>query len=103
MKLEDIKPGTPVIYWGVIKDSGQRFDPFKTVITSEPWQLGHGEVVCKIAGRSGGHSIRHLDKVTPGSLMAAKVQGLEEVSMEDIKRATKEYFAVHGVEIEITE
>ncbi len=46
MKLEEIKIGIPVIYWSVIKENGERFGPKETVITSDAWQLGHGEVVC---------------------------------------------------------
>lgn len=34
-----------------------------SVITSQPWALGHGEIVTKIAGRRGGVSISHLELV----------------------------------------
>lgn len=61
MKQEDVKVGIHVTYWGVIKNDGSKFDPFQTVIVSEPWQLGGGEIVCKVIGKSGGVSIRHLD------------------------------------------
>ena len=97
MRREDIKSGVQVIYWGIIKDDGQRFDPLKTVIASDPWELGHGDVVCKVAGKSGGVCISHLDLITPGSLMAAKLQGLEEITDEDIKKAGEKFFSDNGV------
>lgn len=31
-----------------------------TTVCSEPWALGHGDVVVKITDRSGGVSVRHL-------------------------------------------
>lgn len=52
--------GTPVTYWSVIKESGERCFPFETQIASEPWQLGSGEMVCKVVGKSGGVSLKHL-------------------------------------------
>jgi len=96
MFKEDIQIGMPVIYWGVIDDECNRFDPFKTVITSEPWALGHGAIVCKIAGKSGGVSIDHLDMITAGSLMAAKLSGLTEISMDDINDASRNIFSING-------
>ena len=102
MNAIEVKVGMPVIYWGVIKDNGQRFDPLKTVITSEPWKLGHGEDVCKVAGKSGGVSLRHLDPITAGSLMAAKLSGLKEVSDEDIAEATRDFFAKSGVKVDVS-
>ncbi len=64
MNRQDATIGTPVIYWGVIKDNGEKFEPFRTTITSDVWELGHGEPVCKIAGRSGGFTLRHLEPNT---------------------------------------
>lgn len=34
-----------------------------SVITSQPWVLGHGDIVIKIAGRSGGVMVSHLELV----------------------------------------
>ena len=99
MKESEIKVGTPVIYWGILKQNGERLNPLKTVISSEPWELGHGEVVCKVVGKSGGVAISHLDTITTGSLMAAKIQGLTEISEEDIKSATQKFFTDKGVNI----
>lgn len=62
MERSEIQVGTPVTYWKVMKDNGEKFDPVETTITSEPWELGHGEVVCALEGMSGGFSIRHLEK-----------------------------------------
>lgn len=99
MTEAQIKIGVGVIYWGVIKDDGQRFYPLKTEIISEPWSLGHGEVVCKVKDISGGVSIRHLDLITTGSLMAAKLKGLKEITEQDIKDSTEHFFKVKGVDI----
>lgn len=34
-----------------------------SVIASTPWALGHGDIVIKIAGKSGGVSVAHLELV----------------------------------------
>lgn len=101
MQKSEIVVGTPVIYWGVIKENGERSGPLKTMISSDPWELGHGEIVCKVVGKSGGVAISHLDTITPGSLMAAKFQGLVEISDEDIKLATEKFFNHKGVVVEV--
>lgn len=101
MTEEQIKIGTPVIYWGIIKENGERFEPLKTEITSEAWKLGHGELVCKVKGKSGGVSIKHLDTITAGSLMAAKMQGLKEITDEDIKGSTEKFFKDKGVNVTV--
>ncbi len=101
MEKSEIKIGTPVIYWGIILENGKRLNPLKTVINSDSWELGHGQTVCKIVGKSGGVCIKHLDPVTAGSLMAAKLNGLKEVSDEDIKNATKDFFEGKGASIKI--
>jgi len=64
MEKSEIKIGTPVIYWGIIKQNGEKFNPKDTTITSEPWELGHGELVCKVEDISGGVAITHLEKIT---------------------------------------
>lgn len=102
MQKSEIKVGTPVIYWGIVKQNGERFNPLKTVIASEPWELGHGEVVCKVVGKSVGVAISHLDTITAGSLMAAKIQGLTEISDEDIKLATEKFFKDKGVNVVVS-
>lgn len=63
MKVDEVKIGTPVIYWLIIDKNGQGSHPFETEITSEPWQLGSGEIVCKVKGKTGGISIRHLQPI----------------------------------------
>lgn len=77
MKVSEIKIDTPVIFWGIVDENGQKFNPLKTVIVSEPWELGHGAIVCKVAGISGGVLISHLEKVIPGSRLAAEISDLE--------------------------
>ena len=61
MKIGEIKVGVPVTYWGVIKGNGDKFDPYETAISSEAWQLVHGDWVCKIEGKSGGMLLSHLE------------------------------------------
>ncbi len=101
MEKSDIKVGTPVIYWGIIDENGDRFDPLKTEIASEAWEVC-GEMVCKVKGKCCGVSIKHLDLITPGSLMAAKLSGLKEVSDDDIKVSTEQFFADKGVKATVT-
>lgn len=100
MRKEQIIIGTPVIYWSVIQEDGKRFFPKLSEVVSEVWQLGCGIDVCKIKGVSGGVSIDHLDTVSMGSLMAAKLQGLEDVTNEMLVETTKNYFNGNGVNVE---
>lgn len=62
MKEQDIIIGTKVFYYPVIPDDSTFPRPKKTIITSKPWKLGHGEVVCKVRGITGCVSIKHLKK-----------------------------------------
>lgn len=62
MKVEEIIIGTTVTYWDIIKPNGEKFDPLETEIESEPWELGSGHIVCKVKGKRGGVSIKHLEK-----------------------------------------
>ncbi|MGS1014078.1 hypothetical protein ACVCL0_09205 [Rhodanobacter sp. UC4450_H17] len=48
--------GTPCRYYPVAGDS----EHLKTKTRSEAWTLGHGAVVVKIEGRTGGVDINHL-------------------------------------------
>lgn len=99
MKLEEIKIGTPVIYWGIIKENGERHDPLKTEIISEAWEAGE-QIVCKVKGKSGGVSIKHLDPITPGSILAAQIQGCKDVSEKDFIAESEKFFAKQGVKVE---
>jgi len=60
MEEKDIKIGTKVLYRSIITQN-YRSNGMKTTITSKPWTLGSGEVVCKVDGISGGVSIKHLE------------------------------------------
>lgn len=102
MREDEIKIGLDVIYWSIIKGDGTRLNPLKTKITSEPWKLGHNEIVCKVKGVAGGVSIKHLDTITPGSLMAANLQGCKDVSMDDFENETKTFFESKGINAIIT-
>ncbi len=59
MTSEEIKIGLPVIYFPVVDDI-KATNGVITEITSEAWQLGNGEWVCKIKHRVGAVSIKHL-------------------------------------------
>lgn len=98
MTKKEVVIGTMAIYWEVISEDGSRSGPEKTVILSEPWEAS-GQTICKILGKVGGVSIKHLDTITPGSLMAAKLSGLNDISNEELAEATKKFFADHGVNI----
>lgn len=62
-KDKDLKPGKPCMYYPIIKD-GEKLKGMKTVITSEPWKLGHDIMVVKVAGVSGGVSVDHVELIT---------------------------------------
>lgn len=102
MDIFQIKIGTPIIYWGIINETGEKFYPTKTEITSEPWILGHGAVVCKVKGKSGGIMITHLDLVTPGSFLAAQLAGCEGVTKDNIKEESEKFFSERGVGVIVT-
>ena len=48
--------GSEVLYQPIIGEPN--FE--KVIIRSEPWELGHGEVVVKVKGRAGGICISHI-------------------------------------------
>lgn len=62
IELQNVEVGREVWYYSYI-DGDKHSEPMKTVIRSEAWRLGHGELVCKIKGVSGGVSLRHLSFV----------------------------------------
>ena len=51
--------GTAVRYWPI--RGAPEFEDSK--IRSEAWVLGHGAIVVKIEGRTGGVSVGHLQKI----------------------------------------
>lgn len=55
-------PGTRVRYYPSASDS-ERF--VEGPLVSEAWELGHGDVIVKLEGISGGVSIRHLVILLP--------------------------------------
>ncbi len=99
MDVEDIKIGTPVIYWGIITNDGKMLNPFKSEIKSSPWRVGD-IMICKIKGKSGGVAISHLDEITPGSLMAAKLRGLD-ISDLDLENISNQYFKNRGLNVDV--
>lgn len=101
MTADQIKIGTPVIYWAVIDEDSTRSFPTKTQITSDVWTVGSGEEVieeiCKVEGITGGVAISHLDPITPGSLLAAKLQGCKDVTDADFKQESEKFFSDRGI------
>ena len=61
IKLHEVVPFTEVIYWRYVDDDGNKEDPVKTYITTEPWKLGSGEYVCRLKSFSSAVSIKHLE------------------------------------------
>lgn len=53
----------------VTRDDGSEFH---TNTTSEPWQLGHGAWVIKVAGISGGYDILRVSPLPPETGTEAK-------------------------------
>lgn len=56
--------GTPVRYYPKLPCGEDDFE--RSVIRSEPWILGHGDVVVAIEGFSGGKSIDHVLPIMKG-------------------------------------
>lgn len=88
MLKSQVKIGTEVIYWQVLKANGEKFDPIRTIIISEPFELGHGLPVCKLQGVDGGVSIKNLDFVTEEVLNDARSKGLTLSSSLEIIEKT---------------
>ena len=53
--------GQKVKYHPIIKGDGTKIGTIETEIVSKPWQLGHGEWVVKLKGKSGGISLKHIE------------------------------------------
>ncbi len=62
MKEHEIVIGTPVTYWAVIMDDGEKMYPKETVIESKHWTTASGNTICIVQGVSGGVCISHLEK-----------------------------------------
>lgn len=63
IKKEEIKKGLRVWYFPIITKDGDKVDGFKTTIRSdEVWEVC-GETVCRIEGRAGGVSIKHIEPI----------------------------------------
>lgn len=101
MEKEEIKVDTPVIYWAIVKENGERENPYRTSIAMGAWDID-GATLCKIHGRIGGIDIKHLDPITTGSLMAAKLSGLKDVTDEEIISETKKCFRNINANAEVT-
>ena len=60
--------GTPVIYHAVMGFSSK----LETVVRSTPWALGHGDIVVKVEGITGGVSVDHLSLQDGAQAMASR-------------------------------
>lgn len=98
MTRDQAKVGTKVIYWAIIGAKGERLDPMKTIILCEPYYVS-GHLVCKVHGKAAAVSITHLDPITPGSLLAAKLQGLKDISDKELEEVIAKFFKDHGANI----
>lgn len=78
--LQQIEIGKEVYYYSYISEYS-RSKPLKTRIISNPWQLGCGEIVCKIDGVAGGVSINHLS-----------FENLPEIKISNKKLIAKERY-----------
>lgn len=56
--VEQCKVGAPVNYY-----SYPGAEPFPTKLTSEPWQLGHGQWVVLVEGKTVGMALTHLELI----------------------------------------
>jgi hypothetical protein len=56
-----LKPGMRVIYHGWKGAPGKEY-----IVRSEPWQLGHGEWVVLLEGKSGGVSVDFISDIMEG-------------------------------------
>lgn len=62
MKLEDAKVGQKVEYYPLIRRDGIKIGGFKTVIKTEPYNLG-GSFVVTVEGKSGAIDIENLELI----------------------------------------
>lgn len=100
MQLHQITAGMQVIYSPAEEKEGVHVPPMKAQIISTPRNTGNGTYTCTISTDKGvvcTVPISQLDPVTPGSLLAAKLKGLKEITDEEIKEATRIFFAARGI------
>jgi len=57
--------GTPVRYWPLRNPT--EGPPFDSRTRSKAWDLGHGQPVVLIEGKSGGMCLTHLDVLPPST------------------------------------
>ncbi|MFA5934079.1 MAG: hypothetical protein WC795_02555 [Candidatus Paceibacterota bacterium] len=99
MQKDQAKQGIPVIYWETIYPNGKRINPFKAEIISEPKNEGK-EINCtiRVGTEEKTVSIKNLDTISPGSIMAAQIEGLD-VGANAFNDATKKFFGDRGVNV----
>lgn len=87
--------GTPVYYWP--KPSENRF--IETTILSDAWRLGHGDVVVKVEGVSGGVDITHL--VVPDEETAPVVRAMADIEADATPQPLPATIEVKGIKIQL--
>ena len=99
MTTQEIKIGIPVIYWQKL-EYGKKLNPIKTAIISRPYNNEYNVLVIDLLHHKGVY-LHHIDEISAGSLLAAKLAGLEDISTDEIKDATRKFFEEKGVYINI--
>ena len=87
--------GTPVYYWP--KPSENRF--IETTILSDAWRLGHGDVVVKVEGVSGGVAITHL--VVPDEKTAPVARAMADIEADATPQPLPATIEVKGIKIQL--
>lgn len=80
MKIEEIIIGTPITYYGVITDEGEKLYPVESEITTGPRWVGT-ELVCEIKDVIGVVSIEHLE-IRKSSPSPAEGASLEQIKQQ---------------------
>ena len=92
MELKEIKIADPVVYWGIVLDSGDKHYGKLTKIESDPYKIG-GEYVCRIKDHPGAVAINHLDAVKPGNIRNLRdYLWVLQISDPKVSHLFKKYF-----------
>lgn len=97
MKKEELKINTPVIYWKVIKVTGEKFDPVFATVTGSAWTLPGGPELVNISGQSGGVNTDHLYPLHMQSFVEAIAAGMDTSAMESDLNVQEEIRLICGI------
>lgn len=93
-----VKLGQAIICWLHITADSRRTQPVMTFVTEAPKQNENNEWGCEVNGH-GWLPFSQVDPISPGSLLAAKLGGMTEISNEDINRETRKFFEDRGINV----